>query len=157
MKVLNESGSRPVWPKVFKCRNCGIEFAVESFGDMEKSLPTFMWLESPPAPPKCFQFFCPNECGAGYVSTCPISRQGFHTASFVMYGGVDLAYADFGDRRLVDVDATEGLSLEEALKLAPTPKPTKRSARAGKQYRFIQQVRRSRRREGDGDGTVSSS
>ena len=134
MKKLNESGSRPVFPKFLKCLNCGCEVLVENFRDMADSLPGFAWLESPPHPPGLFQFGCPNRCGANYVSACSECRQRFHHETSISFGGADPAHVRFGERRMVEVQEPD----------PDTP---------SKRYRFTHR-RQPKRRKGDSDGPV---
>lgn len=134
MKQLNESGAPAVFPKFLKCNNCGCEVLVESYQDMERNLPGFVFLP-PPNPPGSFQFGCPNNCGASYISGCVDCRQQFHYETSIGFGGDDdPTHVRFGERKMVEVPETD-------LSSAP------------KRYRFTHK-RRPRRRKGDSDGPV---
>jgi hypothetical protein len=137
MKQLDEGGTQPVFPKFLKCLNCGCEVLVESYRDMELNLPGFSHL-APPNPPGIFQFGCPNNCGANYVSACNDCRQKFHYEQSISFGGDDdPTHVRFGERKMVEVQD-------------PSPR-----AAAPKRYRFTHK-RRPKRRKGDSDGTVQA-
>ena len=102
MRNLDETGADPVFPKFFKCLNCGCETLVESYDDMERNLPNFGWLPFPNAPGS-MQFGCPNNCGACYVSACTDCRQKFHYADSISYGGDDVTHVKFGERSVTEV------------------------------------------------------
>ena len=136
MKKLNEPGAPAVFPKFLKCNNCGCEVLVESYDDMEDSLPGFHWLAAP-NPPGIFQFGCPNNCGAIYVAGCIDCRQKFHYETGISFGGTDdPTHVRFGERKMVEVEPPDPH--------ADTPK----------RYRFTHKRRPKRRRGGDDHGPV---
>lgn len=131
MKQLNESGAPAAFPKFLKCLNCGCEVLVESYRDMELNLPGFAYLQ-PPNPPGIFQFGCPNNCGAIYVSGCVDCRQKFHYETSVSFGGGDdPTHVRFGERKMVESSP--------------------------KRYRFTHKRQPRRRNEGDSDGPLQES
>lgn len=137
MKGLDERGAAAVFPKFLKCLNCGCEALVESYDDMEKSLPGFGWLPAPPNPPGLFQFGCPNNCGASYVSACSECRQQFHYESSISFGGQDdPTHVRFGERKMIEL--------------------TESDPAAPRRHRFVHR-RAPRRRRGDSDGPVPQS
>lgn len=97
MKII-DGGAKVVWPKLLTCRNCGDAVLVESFADMAATLPNFAWL--PQAAPQAFQFTCRNACGNAFACLRPVTRQMFHHAPSVLFGGPDVTEACPGAQQL---------------------------------------------------------
>ena len=96
MRVL-DGGAPAVWPKILTCRNCGDAVLVESLKDMA-TLPGFTWL--PQVAPQAFQFTCRNACGNAFACVHPATRQMFHHAPSVLFGGSDVTEASPGAQQI---------------------------------------------------------